>query len=320
MDSPQASDAAFIVTASTCAIGIDVGGTKLAAGVVEFPEGKILARRLQATAPERGGEAVLLDVLALAGSLRAEAIQLAKSPIAIGLAVAELVSRAGEIVSDATIRWKGLPVRERLQKILPTRIEADVRAAALAEARFGIGRSFQDFIFVTVGTGISSCLVLGGQPFPGARGLTGTMASSPSVVADLQGSLVIGPPLENVASGPALVARLKRMQPDFTGGAPEVLALAEDGDKTARIIVESAGRALGAAIGQLVNTLDPEAVVIGGGLGLAGGLFWQTLEVATREHIWSPLHRNLRVLPAQSGVDAGWLGAALAAAEIAAAD
>lgn len=303
------------MAASTCAIGIDVGGTKLAAGLVELPEGKILSRRKQLTAPERGGEAVLRDVMALAESLHAEATQLAKQPVAIGLSVAELVSRDGEIVSDATIRWKGLPVRERLAKILPTRIEADVRAAALAEARLGIGRSFQNFIFVTVGTGVSSCLVLGGQPFPGARGLTGTMASSPNLVADLHGSLVTGPPLENVASGPALAARLKKLQPDFTGGAPEVLALAEDGEPTARQIVESAGRALGAAIGQLVNTLDPEAVVIGGGLGLAGGLYWRTLEASTREHIWSPLHRHLSLLPAQTGVDAGWLGAALAAAE-----
>ena len=123
------------MTASICAVGIDVGGTKIAAGLVELPEGKILARRLQPTAPERGGEAVLADVMALVLSLRLEATQLKKFPTAIGVAVAELVSRDGEIVSDTTIRWKGLAVRERLQQISPDEVSAREAHALIYELK-----------------------------------------------------------------------------------------------------------------------------------------------------------------------------------------
>jgi len=81
----------------------------------------------------------------------------------------------------------------------------------------------------------------------------------------------------------------------------------------AQPIVVTAGRALGAAIAQLVNVLDPEAVVIGGGLGLAAGLYRRSIEEALRHHVWSDLHRNVALLSASLGNDAGIIGAALGA-------
>ena len=75
----------------------------------------------------------------------------------------------------------------------------------------------------------------------------------------------------------------------------------------------SAGAALGQGVSWLVNTLDPEAVIVGGGLGLSGGMFWESLVSATRQHIWSEAHRQLQILPAQTGRDAGVIGAAASA-------
>jgi glucokinase len=98
----------------------------------------------------------------------------------------------------------------------------------------------------------------------------------------------------------------------FSHAAPEVLALAEAGDPIAREIVETAGKALGAAIAQLVNVLDPEAVVLGGGLGLAERIYRRSVEEALREYVWSELHRNIRLVSATLGNDAGIVGAALA--------
>src|SRR5688572_1020625 len=98
-----ASDSAWRRT--QCAIGIDVGGTKCAAGLVALPDGKIVARRLQPTEPERGGEAVLADVIELIHSLRREGNELRVSPEAIGLGVAELVDTTGNVLSAATIQW-----------------------------------------------------------------------------------------------------------------------------------------------------------------------------------------------------------------------
>src|SRR5262245_1218709 len=90
------------------AIGIDVGGTKCAGGIVCMPNGRVLSRRLQATRPERGGEPLLIDVLEMTRSLCEEAQRLGVDISAIGLGVAELVSPAGEVLSDATIRWRNV--------------------------------------------------------------------------------------------------------------------------------------------------------------------------------------------------------------------
>lgn len=300
---------------TTRAIGIDVGGTKCAGGVVVLPKGQVVTRRVQPTSPGRGGQAVLTDVIDLARSLQNEATRHGFKPTSIGIGVAELVDATGRVVSEATIGWKGIPVEDLVRAAisLPVRVDADVRAAARAEARLGAGRGFNCFLYVTVGTGISSALVVDGCPHIGARGLTGTFASSPGLVPGTSGELIVGPPLEQFAAGPALVARLAGKCRDFNGGAPDVMALAEGGDEPAQAIVESAGRALGAAIAHLVNILDPAAIVIGGGLGLAGGLYWECLSLAVREFIYSDVHRHLPLLRAQLGNDSGWIGAALAA-------
>src|SRR5947209_3248578 len=121
-------------------------------------------------------------------------------PATIGIGVAELVTPDGVVVSDATIRWKGLPIQERFQRLLPTCIEADVRAAARAEARWGAGAGLASFLYVTVGTGISSCLVLDGEPHHGARGLSGTFASASTFVPTKDGQIAETPPLERFAS------------------------------------------------------------------------------------------------------------------------
>jgi predicted NBD/HSP70 family sugar kinase len=155
--------------------------------------------------------------------------------------------------------------------------------------------------------------VIDRTPYAGARGLTGTFASSRGLIPSDDGSLAAGPALEQFAAGPALAARLAALQAGFTGTAFDVVALAAAGDLPAREIVSSAGNALGAAIGQLVNVLDPEAIVIGGGLGMAGGLYREALEAAMRDHIWSELHRQLPLVSAELGNDAGLIGAAFGA-------
>jgi glucokinase len=296
-------------------IGVDVGGTKIAAGLLAMPSGEVLARRLQPTAAARGGEAVLVDVIGLARSLLEEATGLCVAPRAIGVGVAELVSPRGQVLSAATIDWEDIDIRARMERdtSLATVVDADVRAAARGEAELGAGHGLQSFVYITVGTGISACLVLAGAPFTGARGLAGSFASSKVVIGADHGELVAGPALEQFSGGPALASRLAMRDPTFNGAAPDVLALAEAGHAPARTVVDSAANALGAAIAQLVNTLDPEAVVIGGGLGLTRGRYRLKLEESLRRHIYSDCHRDIALLDAKLGADAGWIGAALSA-------
>jgi len=306
----------FNETLPRIAIGIDVGGTKCAGGLVYLYNGNVLDRHERPTKSERGGEPVLADVIELALAMKAAAERLRVSPLAIGIGVCELVNSTGQIVSDATVRWKGIPVGTQVsqQTKLPVVVEADVRAAALGEAYFGAGQQYHSFLYVTVGTGISSALVLNRRPYVGARGLTGTFASSRQLIPNDEGMLVSGPALEEFSSGPALVARLAAFQPGFEGVTADVVALAESGDVMAQNIVDSAGAALGAALAHLVNVLDPQAVVIGGGLGLVEGRFRRSLRDAFHSHLWSDLHQDVPLLSARLGKDAGMVGAALASA------
>ena len=296
------------------AVGLDIGGTKIAAGVVLWPTGEILHRTVIPTKPTRGGDAVLKDTLGLARQLndwaQAQGIQVA----GIGAGVAELVDCDGNVTSSCTIHWRGLAVQDRLSEIAPAQVESDVRAAALAEAIFGMGRRSRLFVYVTVGTGISSCLMQNGYPFKGAKGNAITLASSPLSTVCTHCGVKLHPVLEEFASGPAIAKRLaaaKKVENNTEAAAAEqVFQAASKGDNVAAEILTTAGEALGVSAAFLVNVLDPEMIVVGGGLGLAGGLYWDAFQKACREHIFAETSRGLPIVRAKMGIDAGLVGAA----------
>jgi glucokinase len=296
-------------------LGLDVGGTKIAGGIVDLGSGHLLARRVLPTTPERGGEAVLADALRMAEELVAEARSLAGTIACIGVGVPELVDPIGTICSSYLLGWSTLPVRDRFVRMAPAVVESDVRAAALGEARYGAGRGYRTFAYVTVGTGISSCLVLDGCPFAGARGNAMVLASAPFTSICPHCGTRHDQILEEYAAGPALAARYSQRSQRAVTRAEDVIVAAATGDATATEIVRSAGAALGNSVGFLVNVLDPEAVIVGGGLGLAGGLYWESFVAATREHIWSEETRTLPIRQAALGTDSGIVGAARVAWE-----
>jgi glucokinase len=269
------------------AVGVDVGATKIAAARVDVARGEILAARRIATAAQRGPGAVLADCHALAAELRDGAA-------AVGIAVCELVDPSGRVCSAETIDWRDVdllaapPADAHAPGSHPFDwVESDVRAAALAEARFGAGRGEPDFLYVSVGSGISHCLMTAGEPRLGVRG----------------SAIGTGAPLvERWSSGLALARR--------TGHASAQEALA---DPAAADIVGDAAQRLGLALAALVNALDPGAVIIGGGLGLHDG-YRARVEAALRAEVYDPRARELPVLPAGLGPDAPVIGAALAAA------
>jgi glucokinase len=141
----------------TRAIGIDVGGTKIAAGLVDTATGACEARFERVTRPERDPAVILGECVAMAQRLAAGV------PLPIGIGVCELVDREGRTQSAQTIDWRAVDVAGAFAGVGPAVVESDVRAAAVAEARFGGGRGVAELLFVTVGTGISSCLVLDGR-------------------------------------------------------------------------------------------------------------------------------------------------------------
>jgi glucokinase len=297
------------------AIGLDIGGTKIAAGLVLWPSGEILQRTVVPTQPARGGEAVLKDTMDLALQLNESARQEGIEVVGIGAGVAELVDCDGNVTSSCTIQWRGVPVQQRLSEVAPAIVESDVRAAAMAEAIFGAGRDSRLFIYVTVGTGISYCLVQEGRPFKGANGNAITMSSSPLTTVCTHCGVKLHPVLEEFASGPAITKRfaLTNKNSGACTGAEEVFRAALEGDTVASQILTSAGEALGVSTAFLVNVLDPEMIVVGGGLGLAGALYWDSFLQSCREHIFADNSRGLPIVHARMGVDAGLIGAATAA-------
>jgi len=297
------------MTGAVCAIGIDVGGTKIAAGVVTRA-GELLFHRRLLTGAERGGEVVLRDVEAISVELINTAVEAGMKVAGIGLCVAELVDLDGNVTSGHTIKWNGWPIRDRLSRIAPTVIESDVRAAALAEAIYGAGRDYEIFLYLTVGTGVSCCLVMHKRPYAGAHGDALICASSPltSTCDECGASNRVA--LEDYASGPALARRYQPYSPEKISRAQEVIKAAQGGDARAIEIVRSAGDALGVTAGLLINTLDPEAVVVGGGLGRADGLYWECFLRSTRAHVWAEARRDLPVTHAALAGN-GVIGAAV---------
>jgi glucokinase len=294
-------------------LGIDVGGTKIALGVVDFPRGEILAKRVVPTRCERGGDAALDDVVQAAQALTEEVTTRGGRVTRAGVGICELVDPAGEIRSAHSLAWTTARVRARLAAWAPLTLEADVRAAALAESFFGAGRGLPTFLYLTIGTGISCCLMLQGRPLVGANGATGTLASSPRTFECERCGHRHERTLEDVAAGPGLVRGYGQRSASRGLSSEEVLAAATRGDPVAKEVVRGAVEALGCQVGLLINVLDPHAVVVGGGLGMAEGPYWEGLVTATRRHVWSEVHRDLPIVHARTGADAGLIGAATGA-------
>ncbi len=293
-------------------LGIDVGGTKIAAGVVDPAGGAIGPSETIATGAARGGAAVLADTVDLAERLIAAA---ERRIVRIGVGVPQLVDNDGRVRSAYNFDWTGLPVRERLSALAPATIDSDVRAAARAEARFGAGKGRRVFAYVTIGTGVSYCLAIDGRPHAGANGFAIHFASSALHVPCTACGHVNTPVLEEIASGPAIAAAFARRTGRSVAGADEVLAAANAGDAAALDVVRAAAEQFGPLVALVVDMLDPEAVVLGGGLGLAPGPYRDRLIASTRAHIWAEACRDLPIVPAALGTDAGVIGAALAACE-----
>lgn len=295
------------------AIGVDVGGTKVAGGVVDCTTGEVILREIIPTQATRGGEPVLADCVALAARLQEQAHRQGKAIVGLGLGVCELVDPHGNVTSAYNFDWCHLPVQQRLTAVAPAVVESDVRAAALAEARYGVGKQFKLFGYVTVGTGISACLVQDGKPLAGARGNALVLATMPLTTTCTTCGTVLHPVLEEFAAGPALLARYQRASGRMLPNGQALFTAAAEGDRLAIEIVRSAGEALGSSVAFLCNILDPEAIIVGGGLGLAGGLYWDAFVAATRAHIYAEDTRALPILPAALGVDVGLIGAAATA-------
>jgi glucokinase len=310
-------------------IGIDAGGTKLLGGVAD--EGLVVHHRVHRL--WRGSDrAETLDIFV--GAVE-EARAVAPDVAAVGFGIPALVDWESGVSRWSThlpledVRFRDL-MSERLG--LPVAVDNDANAALLAEARFGAARDASHAVFLALGTGIGSGLLLDGQVYRGARGLAPEIGH---MVVDLHGPECQGACpgrgcLEVLASGSRIGrdgVEAARAWPgsalgkragaghEITGGI--VTELAHDGDPAALEVLAEVGRRLGYGLVGVVNVFNPEVIVLGGGVLAAGDLLLDPARAVVAERALPPMRDMVRIEPAHFGDESGMLGAALLAFDLA---
>ncbi|MGQ4730879.1 MULTISPECIES: ROK family protein [Streptomyces] len=295
--------------AGAAVIGLDLGGTKIAAALFA-PDGGVLARHTRPTPAQEGARAVL-D--ALAGA--AAAVDPGARATVVGVAAAGVVDPHSGMVTSATdsIRgWAGTALGTGLadRTGLPVACDNDVRATAGPElAALPGGRG--SLLFAAVGTGVGGALAVDGRMLHGAAGIAGHLGHLPSAeAAGLSCTCGAVGHLEVIASGPGITAHYERLSGMSADRLETVGARAAEGDQAAVHAITTGAAAMGRALGGIANTLGPDRVVVGGGVPHIGGLYRDALASAFTAELMPPLRRLVPVPPLH-GKDAAVLGAAV---------
>ena len=298
------------------AVGVDVGGTKIAAGVVS-PEGGLLNELRYQT--ENVREPLLSTI--------AEAIMEVQRDYEIGgvclAAPGFILASENKILSAANLKAiEGIPLKEELGERTGLRVtvENDANAAAWGEFRFGAGHDVDNLVFVTLGTGVGGGIISHGVLLRGARGMGGELGhitikpDGPRCGCGNRGCL------EALASGTAIGRRARELageQPDSALGrlprAPlgeDVFDLARKGDGPALEVLRETGTWLGIGLATFVNVFDPEVIALGGGVSEAGDLVLDPARKELRLRSCSPAKDLVEIRGATLGAKSGMLGAA----------
>lgn len=291
-------------------LALDIGGTKIAAGVVD-ETGRLLRQARQPT-PHAGNPEQVWQA-----AERAITDVLAGGPVSgVGISSAGPIHLSTGAISPINIpAWRDFPILERVATAVPgvpVRLGGDGMCMALGEHRFGAARGASFLLGMVVSTGIGGGLVLDGAPYDGRTGNAGHVGH---VVVDPDGApCACGGRgcVETIASGPHLVAWAFQQgwnaPPD--ADAKQLAESAAGGDGIALAAFARGGRAVGAMIASVAAVCDLDVVVIGGGVAKAGPLLFAPVRAALRTYAGLDFLAHLRVLPAELGGEAGLIGAA----------
>lgn len=301
-------------------IGIELSGSKLCAATVN-DEGVVGERR----EAQLQTDALVSQVARLVSDLRGTANNIG----AVGIAIPGLVNRQ----TDRVIASRDLPatVRENLHSEfteamgLRVELENDANAAAYGEYKIGSGRGSRDLFYITIGEGIGGAIILDGKLWTGASGLAGEVGH---ITIDTEGSeCECGNTgcLETVASGPNIVRRAnERLYRDSTSSlsklamnknftADDMAREAKEGDDFSLMMIERTGKYIGTAVASIINLLNIERIVLGGGVMQAGELILQPIIQEAKRRAFQPCFEATQILAAALGADAATIGAAMLA-------
>ncbi len=312
-------------------VGMDIGGTNLVVGCVAEDGSALLGLRSEPTRPEEGADAVIHRLITLArGAMEQAAFEDPEATfLGVGIgAPGPLDTKTGVVLLTPNLGWVNMPLRDRIRAglQLPARLDNDANCAVLGECWLGAARDAQIVVGITIGTGIGGGIVIDGRLFHGASDCAGEIGHT---TIDPTGRLCkcgnYGC-LEAYASGPAIAQRAveaiesgyETAIPSYVDGnlsritAQTVYAAANDGDELAQEVVSDTAKFLGAGLANLMNVLNPEVVVICGGVTQAGDRLFVPLRREISRRAFKPAVEVCRVVPGELVESAGVYGAARA--------
>lgn len=310
-------------------IGIDVGGTNVKIALVD-DNGKIIYSNSVPTYAKMGYEYTVNNIKQAIRDLMKETNTTTSDIEGIGFDFPGQVDcKTGVVKLAPNIPgWVNVPIAQMIEDEfhIPTRIDNDVRCAALGELKFGAGKGCENFICITVGTGIGSGIVINGKVVRGATNAAGELGH---IKLQMNGGPICGCGdtgcLEAFASGPAIVAMAQeyikggkstkfREMAAAEGGeiTPYMVAkAAEEGDPVAKRIFEIVGEYIGIGLTSVINLLNPEKVIIGGGVAESGELLLAPIRKTIKERTMVVAGNAVEIVPAQLGNSAGVIGASM---------
>lgn len=307
------------------AIGIDVGGTKIAAGLVDR-EGKILRRFVTRAHSEKEPSTVIESILEAFWSLSSGVARTELAGTCIGFAGTVNGHTGTVLVSSNLPAWDHFPLRAHIEGRIgsPVFFDNDTNLCALGEHRFGAGRGCRNMCYVTLSTGFGLGIILNNQLYIGNTGTAGEIGHAVAVAGGGECSCgkrgclmaytsavgISRMAYEAIASGKETVLR-KSMPPDngrFRG--EDVAEAAKNGDAVALSILTTAGRYFGIGLSLIVQIINPELIILGGGLTRAGPALMDAAMASLKENVQTQIADSAKIVPWQLGEDLGVLGAA----------
>ncbi len=296
-------------------VGVDIGGTKIAVGVVN-EQGQVLARTEMPTMPEKGFADALDRITAMIREVARQA-DCKVTGIGVGCTgpVHPQTGRIGRV--DFLPGWEDAPLVSELERRFqtPVTLENDADAAALGEGVWGAGRGTRTFLYVTISTGIGAGLILDGRIYRGVDGAHPEIGhhvidpNGPRCACGAHGCW------ESLASGSAMERwYLAHLPPDQSGQRLDARSICarSDSDAVARAAVQHTARYLGLGVANLITLFTPEVIALGGGLMRSRPLFWPTILQIVHDHNGYVPRERVRLTSAKLGDDAGVIGAAWA--------
>lgn len=319
-------------------IGVDVGGTKVAAGVVD-EHGKILSQVRRPMVADKDGPAGLKAVVSAIEAASGESASAPRSEAPIqGIGICSpgpLDPKTGVVINPPNVQcWRNFPLADEVAKIygVPVKVDNDANAAALAETRWGAGRGYSNVFYATIGTGIGTGIVFDGRIY---HGRTGAAGEGGHISIDYRGLRCgCGKPgcIEALAAGPAIAKRARAKLHDQQHRSTILLQLARgdveavssemvgqayaQGDPVAREVLDETVELLSLWLSNIIDLLDPEVLIIGGGVAAMLSPFFEELKNRLPRYCVNSRCREIPLLKAHYGADSGIAGGAALCSDI----